>query len=83
MALTSPASRPDRRTASPVEQQKIIVEQDTGAKVSGALQLAGASGNEVCNPSRYGQIRRNPTTGTYQICKSTIGTPAEGHLARS
>jgi hypothetical protein len=37
-------------------------------EVSGTLKLAGGTGAEVCDPDHYGQIRRNPTTGAFQIC---------------
>jgi hypothetical protein len=39
-------------------------------EVSGTLKLAGGTGAEVCDPDHYGQIRRNPTTGAFQICVS-------------
>jgi hypothetical protein len=39
-------------------------------EVSGTLKIAGGTGNEVCEPDHYGQIRRNPTTGAFQICVS-------------
>jgi hypothetical protein len=39
-------------------------------EVSGTLKLAGGTGAEVCDPDHYGQIRRNPTTGAFQICAS-------------
>jgi hypothetical protein len=39
-------------------------------EVSGTLKIAGGTGNEVCDPDHYGQTRRNPTTGAFQICVS-------------
>jgi hypothetical protein len=37
-------------------------------EVSGTLKQAGGTDAEVCDPDHYGQIRRNPTTGAFQIC---------------
>jgi hypothetical protein len=46
---------------------KVVVNGD-GITVSGTIKVAGASGDEVCDADHLGLIRRNPTTGSLQIC---------------
>jgi len=40
---------------------------EVSAHISGSLMVAG-NDNPTCGPSTYGTIRRNPTTGSMQVC---------------
>jgi hypothetical protein len=59
----------------------VVANSNTGISVSAPLEVSGdvnisgtmkvaGTGSETCDSSKYGLIRRNPTTGALQMCVS-------------